>query len=103
MRVVERSLIPDFKCEQSSICRERIRHRRARSGRTPSWMSRSTTSETSASYLEGAERLAAAASRVDRMLEELTAVANMDGKLECRPFPTALSASTRSLRLDIPI
>ncbi|VDM44890.1 unnamed protein product [Toxocara canis] len=87
--------------DNSSIYRERARRRRARSGRTPSWMSRSITSEASASYLEGAERLAAAASRVDRMLEELTAVANFDAKLECRPFPTALSASTRSLRREL--
>lgn len=88
----ERSKSPNH-----SSRRRRFRHGRYSSG----WMSRSMTSETGRSYTDGTERLAAAASRVDRMLEELNAVADLDSKPECHPFPTALSTSTRSLRREM--
>lgn len=67
----------------------------------PGWSNRSVTSDTSSRVfdgIEGDDKLAAAASRVDRMLAELTTLANLDLRLEDHPFPTALSTSTRSLR-----
>ncbi|MCP9258934.1 Adenylate/guanylate cyclase catalytic domain protein [Dirofilaria immitis] len=91
----------DSQCE--SMTPERSRRRRFYSGRTPSWLNRSITSNTSRAFdgIDGNDKLAAAASRVDRMLAELTAIADFDPTPEDHPFPTALSASTKSLRRDI--
>lgn len=86
----------DFKSE-GSLSPERLRNRRMHSGRFMGLMNCSTISDTGQSC-NGADRLAAAAFRVDRMLEELNAVAELSSKNDCCPFPTALSMSTRSLR-----
>ncbi|CAG9539708.1 unnamed protein product [Cercopithifilaria johnstoni] len=89
----------DSQCKQS-ITPERSRRRRFCMGRTPSWLNRSMTSDTSRVF-DGNDKLAAAASRVDRMLAELTAIADFNSTSEDHPFPTALSNSTKSLRRDI--
>lgn len=55
-------------------------------------------SETSHAF-DGNDKLASAASRVDRMLAELTAIADFNATPEDHhPFPTVLSASTKSLK-----
>ncbi|EJD74574.1 hypothetical protein LOAG_18123 [Loa loa] len=83
-----------------SVTPERSRSRRFYMGRIPNWLNRSMTSDKSRVFDEN-DKLAAAASRVDRMLAELTAIANIDPTPEDHPFPTALSTSTRSLRRDL--
>ncbi|VDN52065.1 unnamed protein product [Dracunculus medinensis] len=85
---------------EGSLSPERLRNRRMHSGRFMGLMNCSTISDTGQSC-NGADRLAAAAFRVDRMLEELNAVAELSSKNDCCPFPTALSMSTRSLRREI--
>ncbi|VDK89321.1 unnamed protein product [Onchocerca ochengi] len=92
----------DSQCERS-VTPERNRRRRLCTGRMPNWLNRSITSDTSQAFdgIDGNDKLAAAASRVDRMLAELTAIANFDPPPEDHPFPTALSTSTKSLRRDI--
>uniref|UniRef100_A0A0R3S6Z3 adenylate cyclase n=1 Tax=Elaeophora elaphi TaxID=1147741 RepID=A0A0R3S6Z3_9BILA len=89
----------DSQCKQS-VTPERNRRRRFHMGRTPSWLNRSITSDTSR-VIDGNDKLAAAASRVDRMLAELTAIADFDPTPENHAFPTALSTSMKSLRRDI--
>nr|CRZ24569.1 BMA-ACY-3 [Brugia malayi] len=89
----------DSQCNQS-VTPERNRRLRFYMRRTPSWLNRSMTSDTSRIF-DGNDKLAAAASRVDRMLAELTAIADFNPTPEDHPFPTALSTSTKSLRRDI--
>uniref|UniRef100_A0A158R3X7 adenylate cyclase n=1 Tax=Syphacia muris TaxID=451379 RepID=A0A158R3X7_9BILA len=92
----------DSECDRSITPEWSLKKKRLKKSRYPGWLSRSMTSDTSRSRIERAERLAAAASRVDRMLEELNAVAGFDTGLDCRPFPTsALSASSRSIRREL--
>ncbi|MFH4977872.1 hypothetical protein AB6A40_004581 [Gnathostoma spinigerum] len=90
--------------QSSSRClspRQR-RRRKFRSHNPSRDFTRSTYSELNRPYINGAERLAAAASRVDRMLEELEAVADLNAKVECQPFPLTTSVrSLRSLRRDL--
>ncbi|VDK48229.1 unnamed protein product [Anisakis simplex] len=94
-------------CDKNSMNHEKVHSGWMMNGRkSSSWMSiggGSIRSDlTSASYANDIERLTAASNRVDRMLQELTSVTHVDidNKLECHPFPTALSASNRSLRFN---
>uniref|UniRef100_A0A1I8AS51 adenylate cyclase n=1 Tax=Steinernema glaseri TaxID=37863 RepID=A0A1I8AS51_9BILA len=72
--------------------------------RLPAWLSSQGSFQSDASLLRSQhgslsalDRLNAAANRVDRMLRELATVDGFDNGNECAPFPTALSASTRSM------
>ncbi|EYC43105.1 hypothetical protein Y032_0503g2640 [Ancylostoma ceylanicum] len=64
-----------------------------------SWMKRGTSTDYDESLADPAERLEAAANRVDRMLQELNAYGDFaDVKpLEYRPFPTAAYGSMKSV------
>ncbi|KAL6727003.1 hypothetical protein Aduo_008919 [Ancylostoma duodenale] len=64
-----------------------------------SWMKRGTSTDYDDSLADPAERLEAAANRVDRMLQELNAYGEFaDIKpLEYRPFPTAAYGSMKSV------
>ncbi|VDM97681.1 unnamed protein product [Thelazia callipaeda] len=89
----------------SLIARCNRRQRRWQCKRSPSnWWNQPVTSDISqgiVNEIDGSDKLAAAASRVDQMLAELTAIADLDQALEDRPFPMLLSNSTKSLRRDI--
>lgn len=83
----------NFQSNRSETPDQRYKRRFMRPGRSSGCINCSLSSMQDCS-----DKLTAAANHVDKMLAELTAIADLDLRFEQHPFPTALSTSTKSLR-----